>query len=61
MGRNEEVIHGGLKIDTLPNVLLGRKSLISKEKSQAMIDIKAGKQTTIIGALRPRKPLPRVK
>ena len=59
MGRTEEVISGGLKSDILPKVILGIKSHLTKEKNQAMLEIKCRKQTTINKAFRAGKALHR--
>lgn len=49
----EEVVSsGGLVIEPSPKITLGRKSQILKAKIQVVQDVKSGKQSTIVQALR---------
>ena len=54
------MLTGGLALDKVTKVTLGRKTLISKAKNQANIEAKIGKQAIISRALRARKAQARV-
>ena len=54
------MLTGGLALDKVTKVTLGRKTLILKSKNQAEIEVKIRKQDTISMALRSRKAQARV-
>ena len=60
MGGKELVSKGGMALDLIPKVILGRKSQISKAKTLAEIEFKTRKHETIKRALRAGIAQPRV-
>ena len=56
----DQVSSGGLALDKLAKVILGRRSHIAIAKSQAEVDVRNGNQATIGRALRARKAQERV-